>query len=71
MPKNPLTDILRDFRTYRPANHNSWLSWLEKRAAELDLRAFAKADDNSAVLYLALLDQVREFRGRHWNFTKE
>jgi hypothetical protein len=23
------------------------------------------------VLYLALLDQVREFRNRHWLFTKE
>jgi indoleamine 2,3-dioxygenase len=25
----------------------------------------------SAVAYLALLDQVREFRERHWRFTKE
>ncbi|KAJ3195818.1 hypothetical protein HK101_010990 [Irineochytrium annulatum] len=71
MPINPLTDILRDFRSYRPANHNQWLAYLERRAAELNVRQFAAADSNSAVLYLALLDQVREFRGRHWNFTKE
>ncbi|KAJ3278906.1 hypothetical protein HDU76_009699 [Blyttiomyces sp. JEL0837] len=71
MPRNPLTDILRDFRSYRPANHNAWLAWLEGRAAELNVREFACQDSNSAVLYLALIDQVREFRGRHWNFTKE
>lgn len=71
MPSNPLTEILRDFRSYRPANHNAWLVWLEKRAKELNIREFACQDSNSAVMYLALIDQVREFRGRHWNFTKE
>ncbi|KAJ3106068.1 hypothetical protein HDU97_007071 [Phlyctochytrium planicorne] len=71
MPVNPLTDILRDFRTYRPVNHNQWLAYIERRASELNVRNFATADSNSAVTYLALLDQVREFRGRHWNFTKE
>ncbi|KAJ3204517.1 hypothetical protein HDU67_009456 [Dinochytrium kinnereticum] len=71
MPVNPLTDILRDFRTYRPVNHNHWLGYLERRADALNVRGFACAESNSAVLYLALLDQVREFRGRHWNFTKE
>ncbi|KAI9334470.1 hypothetical protein DFJ73DRAFT_852762 [Zopfochytrium polystomum] len=71
MPVNPLTEILRDFRSYRPANHNAWLAWLEKRAHELNVREYAVQDSNSAVLYLALIDQIREFRGRHWNFTKE
>jgi hypothetical protein len=28
-------------------------------------------DAESAVLYLANVDRVREFRMRHWNFTKE
>ncbi|KAJ3114179.1 hypothetical protein HDU96_002445 [Phlyctochytrium bullatum] len=71
MPVNPLTDILKDFRSYRPINHNHWLSYIENRAAQLNIRGFACAESNSAVVYLALLDQVREFRGRHWNFTKE
>ncbi|KAJ3409419.1 hypothetical protein HDV05_004440 [Chytridiales sp. JEL 0842] len=71
MPSNPLTEILRDFRSYRPANHNAWLAWLEKRAKAIKVRDFALAESNSAVSYLALLDQLREFRGRHWNFTKE
>jgi indoleamine 2,3-dioxygenase len=71
MPQNPLTEILRDFRSYRPANHNAWLAWLEKRSRDLKIREYALGESNSAVLYLALLDQLREFRGRHWNFTKE
>ncbi|KAI8807722.1 hypothetical protein BJ742DRAFT_748138 [Cladochytrium replicatum] len=50
MPRNPLTEILKDFRSYRPADHNAWLTSVEERA-----RSFG----------------VREFRGRHWNFTKE
>jgi len=71
MPSNPLTDILKDFRSYRPANHNEWLQWLEKEAKTLRVREYAQKDSTSALLYLALLDQVREFRNRHWSFTKE
>ncbi|TPX59854.1 hypothetical protein SpCBS45565_g07652 [Spizellomyces sp. 'palustris'] len=70
MPGNPLTEILKDFRSYRPENHSMWLTWLEGKAKELDVRGFALKDPNSAVLYLALLDQLRDFRARHWNFTK-
>ncbi|KAJ3021503.1 hypothetical protein HKX48_008360 [Thoreauomyces humboldtii] len=70
MPDNPMTDILRDFRSYRPENHNLWLGWVEQRARDVGVRAFALKDANSAVLYLSLLDQLREFRARHWNFTK-
>ncbi|KAI8811729.1 hypothetical protein BJ742DRAFT_795266 [Cladochytrium replicatum] len=71
MPHNPLTEILKDFRSYRPADHNAWLTSVEERARSFGVREFAERDDSSAVVYLALLDQVREFRGRHWNFTKE
>ncbi|KAL2918738.1 hypothetical protein HK105_201572 [Polyrhizophydium stewartii] len=71
LPENPLTEILRDFRSYRPTNHNEWLAWLEKQARQVNIREFSLANSSSAVLYLALLDQVREFRARHWNFTKE
>jgi indoleamine 2,3-dioxygenase len=41
MPENPLTEILRDFRTYRPTNHNEWLAWLEAEARRLGVRKYA------------------------------
>ena len=37
----------------------------------MNIRAFATSNSNSTVLYQACLDQVRDFRHRHWNFTKE
>jgi len=71
LPSNPLTDILKDFRSYRPGNHNEWLAYVETEAGRLGVRNFALGDAASTVLYLANLDMVREFRMRHWNFTKE
>ncbi|KAJ6264356.1 hypothetical protein Dda_0501 [Drechslerella dactyloides] len=75
MPENPLTNILKDFRNYRPGNHKQFLTWVESvsRGGEgyPSVKEFALKDRNSAVLYLLLLDQIREFRGRHWNFTRE
>ncbi|EGF81897.1 hypothetical protein BATDEDRAFT_10068 [Batrachochytrium dendrobatidis JAM81] len=71
MPDNPLTEILRDFRSYRPANHTDFLTWLEKEAKTLGVRAYSVQNSTSAVRYLAILDQIREYRARHWNFTKE
>ena len=71
MPDNPLTDILNDFRSYRPVHHSQWLAHVEAQARRVQVRRFARAESNSAVLYLALLDQVREFRDRHWRFAKE
>lgn len=29
------------------------------------------ADAEASLLYLGILDQVRDFRNRHWNLTKE
>ncbi|KAF3924180.1 hypothetical protein ABW21_db0200520 [Orbilia brochopaga] len=75
MPENPLTQILKDFRNYRPGNHKQFLSWVETVAKGGEgypsVKEFALKDRNTAVLYLLLLDQIREFRGRHWNFTRE
>lgn len=71
MPSNPLTEILMDFRTYRPVRHNEWLSYVYQRSRSVGVRAYALEDSTSATLYLGLLDQVREFRDRHWRFTKE
>lgn len=71
MPDNPLTEILKDFRTYRPVDHKAWLAWLEGAAREAEVRRTCLGSGPTAVLLLECLDQVREFRQRHWNFTKE
>lgn len=71
MPKNPLTSVLRDFRQYRPRNHQSFLTWVESRAQQVGVHAYSRASPVSAALALAVLDQIRDFRHRHWLFTKE
>lgn len=71
MPQNSLTDILKDFRQYRPNDHNNWLSWVETKARSVGIKKFAMEDPTSSVLMLANLDRIAEFRERHWRFTKE
>jgi indoleamine 2,3-dioxygenase len=71
MPDTPLTDILRDFRAYRPGNHRDFLEWVRDRADEVQLKDFALEDSKSAAIYLQALNQVRDFRWRHWCFTRE
>jgi indoleamine 2,3-dioxygenase len=71
MPNNPLTDILQDFRTYRPCQHNSWLSFVHQESQAVGFKQFALQDNTSAMNFLSILDQVRDFRHRHWQFTKE
>ena len=38
MPKNPLTDILIDFRNYRPQPHRQFLAYMMSKAAEVGVR---------------------------------
>ncbi|KAF9359228.1 hypothetical protein BGX26_012835 [Mortierella sp. AD094] len=71
MPSNPLTAVLKDFRTYRPHNHAEFLQYVEEKARQSHVRHFAEQDPNSAAIYLAAVDQIRNFRNRHWSFTKE
>ncbi|ETN37482.1 uncharacterized protein HMPREF1541_07104 [Cyphellophora europaea CBS 101466] len=71
MPKNPLMDILVDFRNYRPKPHRTFLAYVMSKAAELGVRAFCVKDMQLAQLYLKLLDHVRSFRWRHWLFARE
>ena len=70
-PKNALTETLREFREYRPSAQREYLFLLETRATELGLAEFAKEEVSSLKLYILMVDQVREFRDRHWKFTKE
>ena len=84
MPDTPLTEILKDFREYRPSNHKSFLAFVKDRSSELDLRSFAlglkaspSTDEDKELLrvsrglWLQILDQVRDFRWRHWCFARE
>ncbi|KAI8979559.1 hypothetical protein BDF20DRAFT_870305 [Mycotypha africana] len=71
MPENPLTEVLRDFRSYRPPNHREFLEYVQAKARKIGVKHFALQDPNSAAIYLSIVDQNRAFRNRHWNFTKE
>lgn len=77
MPDTPLTEILKDFRQYRPSNHRQFLAYVRGRSAQLGIKQFALAgsDDADGIesvrLWLQILNQVRDFRWRHWCFGKE
>jgi indoleamine 2,3-dioxygenase len=71
MPQNPLTEILKDFRSYRPKPHREFLAYVRSRSEELGVRDYCSEDLHTAVLYLRLLDHVRSFRWRHWLFARE
>ncbi len=71
MPANPLTTILKDFRSYRPLPHRQFLSFVMSKATKLGVAAYCRADPTTAILYLRLLDRVRSFRWRHWLFARE
>ncbi|KAF7545416.1 hypothetical protein G7Z17_g9189 [Cylindrodendrum hubeiense] len=84
MPNTPLTEILRDFREYRPSNHKGFLLHVKERSLELDLKNYALgrhsvnlSDEErdlrreSVSLWLQILNQVRDFRWRHWCFARE
>ncbi|OTA99301.1 hypothetical protein M426DRAFT_325282 [Hypoxylon sp. CI-4A] len=87
MPDTPLTEILKDFRDYRPSNHRQFLLEVKKCAEELSAKDYALAvgieNDlsitneelelvkDSRRLWLQALNQVRDFRWRHWCFARE
>ncbi|KAJ7664923.1 hypothetical protein B0H17DRAFT_951755 [Mycena rosella] len=71
MPSTPLTAILKDFRAYRPGNHREFLEYVYTRSRTLGVKEYALADSASASAYLRILNQVRDFRWRHWCFTRE
>jgi indoleamine 2,3-dioxygenase len=69
LPKNPLTDILRDFRSYRPKEHQEFLTWTENVSKRLGVLEYARQNPESMVLLLEVADQVRAFRHTHWVLT--
>jgi indoleamine 2,3-dioxygenase len=69
MPNNALTQILRDFRTYRPKVHQEFLTFTEETANKVGVIEFAKEDPESLICLLEVVDQDRAFRQRHWILT--
>ena len=69
MPNNPLTEILRDFRSYRPMKHQEFLAWTENYAKSINVIEYAKKNNNSLFALLEVANQNRIFRHRHWNLT--
>ncbi|KAG9228523.1 indoleamine 2,3-dioxygenase gamma type [Amylocarpus encephaloides] len=71
MPDTPLTNILQDFRSYRPGNHREFLEYVKDRSLQVALKSYALQDASSSALYILAMNQVRDFRWRHWCFTRE
>ncbi|CAH0022197.1 unnamed protein product [Clonostachys rhizophaga] len=73
MPPNPLTDILVEFREYRPKPHREFLKYVRETSSRLGVRRFmtGSGDMELVIQYLRVLDHIRSFRWRHWMFTRE
>lgn len=80
MPDTPLTRILEDFRSYRPSNHRQFLAWVRGQSEALGLKEWTLGLAGDAVdsdliesrqLWIKMLNQVRDFRWRHWCFARE
>ncbi|KAL5606124.1 hypothetical protein BROUX41_006108 [Berkeleyomyces rouxiae] len=85
LPETPLTEILKDFRKYRPSNHREFLLWVRGESEAMALKQYALAEGTALPesdaekqalkttrsLWLQLLNQVRDFRWRHWCFARE
>ena len=68
MPRNELTRILRDFRSYRPLRHAQFVNYVEERAKGIGVRERALRECRAE--YVRVMDYVRAFRTRHWGFVK-
>ncbi|KAL1958824.1 hypothetical protein VTO42DRAFT_3661 [Malbranchea cinnamomea] len=71
MPDNPLTQVLHEFRAYRPKPHRDFLAHVAAKSEELGVRNFSVRNPETVFLYLKALDHVRSFRWRHWLFARE
>lgn len=69
LPQNSLTDILRDFRSYRPIEHRNFLQFTEEASNKVDVLEFARQNSHSLLNLIEVADQNRAFRTRHWNLT--
>ena len=58
MPDTPLTEILNDFRSYRPGNHRQFLEWVKDRAQDIGVREYAMKDRASSSEFIRLLHSI-------------
>ena len=61
MPDTPLTDILKDFRSYRPGNHREFLEWVGARAREVGISEYALKNRASAGTLRETMTQKKYF----------
>jgi indoleamine 2,3-dioxygenase len=47
MPDTPLTEILKDFRAYRPGNHRDFLEWVHVTSQAVGLKEYAMENESS------------------------
>ena len=60
MPETPLTEILKDFRQYRPSNHRDFLQWVKERSLGLDFKHWALRTGMTPQEEEALSEEERE-----------
>lgn len=71
-PDNEFTNALKEFRTCRPSQHIEYVNRLEKECKGLRTGFLeGKFGVDNTYAYILLLDNVRDFRLRHWNFIKK
>ena len=62
MPDTPLTEILKDFRSYRPGNHREFLEWVKNRASDIGVYQYALQDRASAGINHLVRELLRIMR---------
>ena len=65
MPDTPLTEILQDFRSYRPGNHREFLEWVKDRAEDVGVKHFALRERSSAGESLSFFLLLLPFNSIH------
>ena len=48
MPKDPMTEIYADFRSYRPGNHLRFLEWVKHKTQEMGVNEWVMSDTRLA-----------------------
>jgi indoleamine 2,3-dioxygenase len=63
--------MMQDFNFYRLPQHQDWLNFVRLSASKNKVRDYSLADPLTALRYLENLEQIADFRDRHWRFAKD
>lgn len=71
-PKNPLTQILRDFDTYRPWEHQQFLSQVKEWSQKVNFISLLQSTQDPLIFILLKenLQQQYDFRNAHWQLVR-